>query len=89
MGSTLKIFNAALAFENNLEIENKNFKIHDGYQITSDKLIEDKHIKKDQINFEEIFTKSSNVGSIELIQEIGIKKQQNFLQNWVLMKKKI
>lgn len=79
MGSTLKIFNAALAFENNLEIENKNFKIHDGYQITSDKLIEDKHIKKDQINFEEIFTKSSNVGSIELIQEIGIKKQQNFL----------
>lgn len=79
MGSTLKIFNAALAFENNLEIENKNFKIHDGYQITSDKLIEDKHIKKDQINFEEIFTKSSNVGSIELIEEIGIKKQQNFL----------
>ena len=79
MGSTLKIFNAALAFENNLDIENKNFKIHDGYQITSEKLIEDKHIKKDQINFEEIFTKSSNVGSIELIQEIGIKKQQNFL----------
>lgn len=79
MGSTLKIFNAALAFENNLDIENKNFKIHDGYQITSDKLIEDKHIKKDQINFEEIFTKSSNVGSIELIEEIGIKKQQNFL----------
>ena len=79
MGSTLKIFNAALAFENNLDKENKNFKIHDGYQITSDKLIEDKHIKKDQINFEEIFTKSSNVGSIELIEEIGIKKQQNFL----------
>ena len=79
MGSTLKIFNAALAFENNLDIENKNFKIHDGYQITSEKLIEDKHIKKDQINFEEIFTKSSNVGSIELIEEIGIKKQQNFL----------
>ena len=79
MGSTLKIFNAALAFENNLDIENKNFKIHDGYQITSEKLIEDKHIKKHQINFEEIFTKSSNVGSIELIEEIGIKKQQNFL----------
>ena len=37
------------------------------------------NISKDQINFEEIFTKSSNVGSIELIEEIGIKKQQNFL----------
>ena len=88
MGSTLKIFNAALAFENNLDIENKNFKIHDGYQITSDKLIEDNHIKKDQINFEEIFTKSSNVGSIELIEKkLELRNNKTFFINWVLMKK--
>ena len=80
MGSTLKIFNAALAFENNLDLENRKFKINDGYQITSEKLIEDKHIKKEQISFEEIFTKSSNVGSIQLIEEIGIKKQNVFLK---------
>ena len=80
MGSTLKIFNAALAFENNLDLENRKFKINDGYQITSEKLIEDKHIKKEQISFEEIFTKSSNVGSIQLIEEIGIKKQKVFLK---------
>ena len=46
MGSTLKIFNAALAFENELNLEKRNFRVDKGYQITSEKLIEDKHIKK-------------------------------------------
>ena len=87
MGSTLKIFNAALAFENNLNLENKSFKINKGYQITSEKLIEDKHILKKELSFDEIFTKSSNVGSIQLIEEIGIKKQQIFLSKLGLNEK--
>ena len=87
MGSTLKIFNAALAFENNLNLENKSFKINKGYQITSEKLIEDKHILKKELSFDEIFTKSSNVGSIQLIEEIGIKNQQIFLSKLGLNEK--
>ena len=78
MGSTLKIFNAALAFENNMQLEEKQFLINEGYQITYDKLIEDKHIKDKIINFDDIFTKSSNVGSIQLIEDIGKEKQKNF-----------
>ena len=78
MGSTLKIFNAALAFENNIQLEKKQFSVNEGYQITYDKLIEDKHIKDKKINFNEIFTKSSNVGSIQLIENIGIEKQKDF-----------
>ncbi len=78
MGSTLKIFNAALAFENNMQLEEKQFLINEGYQITYDKLIEDKHIKDKIINFDDIFTKSSNVGSIKLIESIGIEKQKDF-----------
>ena len=78
MGSTLKIFNAALAFENNMQLEEKQFLINEGYQITYDKLIEDKHIKDKIINFDDIFTKSSNVGSIQLIENIGIEKQKDF-----------
>ena len=76
MGSTLKIFNAALAFENDLDLEKRKFKVNEGYQITSEKLIEDKHIEEEQLSFKEVFTKSSNVGSIQLIEEIGIKKQK-------------
>ena len=78
MGSTLKIFNAALAFESNMQLEEKQFLINEGYQITYDKLIEDKHIKDKIINFDDIFTKSSNVGSIQLIEDIGKEKQKNF-----------
>ena len=78
MGSTLKIFNAALAFEHSMQLEEEQFLINEGYQITYDKLIEDKHIKDSIINFDDIFTKSSNVGSIQLIENIGIEKQKDF-----------
>ena len=87
MGSTLKIFNAALAFENNLNLENKKFKIGEGYQITSEKLIEDKHILQEELSFDEIFTQSSNVGSVQLIEEIGIRKQQIFFSKLGLNEK--
>ncbi len=80
MGSTLKIFNAALAFENNIQLEKKQFLVNEGYQITYDKLIEDKHIKDKIINFDDIFTKSSNVGSIQLIENIGKEKQKDFFR---------
>ena len=81
MGSTLKIFNAALVYENNSKLEEKKFIIKNGYQITPDKLIEDDHIKKDELNFEEIFTQSSNVGSINIVEELGIKKQKELFKN--------
>ena len=81
MGSTLKIFNAALVYENNSNLENKNFIIKNGYQITPDKLILDEHIKKDKINFKEIFSQSSNVGSINIIEDLGIKKQKELFES--------
>ena len=80
MGSTLKIFNAALVYENNSELEKKKFLIKNGYQITKDKLIIDEHIKKDELNFEEVFTQSSNVGSINIVEELGIDKQKELFQ---------
>tara|TARA_B100000287_G_C20673686_1_gene794416 strand:+ start:3392 stop:5062 length:1671 start_codon:yes stop_codon:yes gene_type:complete len=80
MGSTLKIFNAALVYENNLPLENTEFEIEEGYQITSAKLIKDDHIKKSKISFDEIFTQSSNVGSIKILEKVGIKKQKNLFK---------
>ena len=80
MGSTLKIFNAALVYENNSELEKKKFLIKNGYQITKDKLIIDEHIKKDELNFKEVFTQSSNVGSINIVEELGIEKQKELFQ---------
>ena len=48
-------------YENNLPLENTEFEIEEGYQITSAKLIKDDRIKKSKISFDEIFTQSSNV----------------------------
>ena len=79
MGSTLKIFNAALVYENNSKLENKKFIIKNGYQITPDKLIIDEHIKKDELNFKEIFTQSSNVGSINIVEEFRNKKTKRII----------
>ncbi len=80
MGSTLKIFNAALVYENDSKLENKKYIIKDGYQITPDKLIVDEGIKKDELNFMEIFTQSSNVGSIKIVENLGIKKQKELFE---------
>ena len=80
MGSTLKIFNAALVYENNSQLEKNKFTIDSGYQITSEKLIKDEHIKKNNLNFDEIFTKSSNVGSIKILESTGIEKQKSLFR---------
>ena len=80
MGSTLKIFNAALVYENNSQLHKKKFTIDSGYQITSEKLIKDEHIKKKNLTFDEVFTKSSNVGSIKILESIGIEKQKSLFK---------
>ena len=80
MGSTLKIFNAALVYENTPQLQKNKFSIANGYQITSEKLIKDEHIKKSNLSFDEVFTKSSNVGSIKIIENIGIEKQKSLFR---------
>ena len=80
MGSTLKIFNAAMAYENNSKAINKVFNIKDGYQISKQKLLDDKYISKKKLNFEEVFIKSSNVGSVKILESTGINKQRGFFE---------
>lgn len=80
MGSTLKIFNAAMAYENNSKSINEIYNISDGYQISSKKVIDDKDIAQKQLNFEEVFIKSSNVGSIKVLESTGIDKQRDFFE---------
>ena len=80
MGSTLKIFNAALAFELESNFENKVFDVEFPYQITEDKKIKDEIKSEKELHFDDIFIKSSNVGSIKLIESIGFEKQRDFFK---------
>ena len=80
MGSTLKMFNAALAFEFDKEITKKEFNIANGYQITEEKKITDEHINKEIINFDECLFTLQNVASVKIIDLIGIEEQQNLFR---------
>jgi len=81
MGSTLKMFNAALAFELKSSVITKNFDISKGYQLTNKNTINDRHIKLNTINFDQAFVHSSNIASIKIIEEIGIEKQKILFKN--------
>lgn len=80
MGSTLKIFNAAMAYENNSINDKELFDVSNNYQLTKRHIIKDDFLSKEPINFETIFTKSSNIGSIQVLEKVGIEKQQIFLE---------
>lgn len=80
MGSTLKIFNAAIAYELNSRAQNQEFDISNGLQITNKKKIIDNHIKKKILNFDEVFIKSSNIGSVKILESIGYESQESFYE---------
>ena len=80
MGSTLKMFNAALAFELKSNLIGKNFDISQGYQLTNKSTISDGHINLDEINFDQAFIHSSNIASIKIIEEIGVAKQRQLFK---------
>ena len=81
MGSTLKMFNAALAFELKSSVIKKKFDISKGYQLTNKSTINDTHIRLDTINFDQAFIHSSNIASIKIIEQIGIEKQKMLFKN--------
>ena len=81
MGSTLKMFNAALAYEKNKKITKKEFDISEGYRLTNKNIITDSHINLNKINFDQAFIHSSNIASIKIIEELGIEKQKILFNN--------
>ena len=80
MGSTLKIFNAAMVYESKSEIQFNEFEISDGYQITNEKHILDDHIDEKILNFDDVFVKSSNIGSVKILESFGPNKQKQFFK---------
>ena len=80
MGSTLKIFNAAMVYESESEIQFNEFEISGGYQITNEKHILDDHIEEKILNFDDVFVKSSNIGSVKILESFGSNKQEEFFK---------
>ena len=86
MGSTLKIFNAAIVYESKSEVQFDEFEISRGYQITNEKHILDDHINESILNFDDVFVKSSNIGSVKILEAFGPNKQKEFFKKVGLTK---
>ena len=78
MGSTLKMFNAAMAIENNSVDKNDLFDVSKDYKLTNTYLVKDHKKLEKPINFNEVFIESSNIGSIKVLEKTGVEKQKDF-----------
>lgn len=79
MGSILKLYNAAMAYENKTINQGQLFDVSNDYNLTKTYRVQDTIKFNKSINFDEVFTYSSNVGSIKIFETIGTKLQQDFL----------
>ncbi|MGN0929074.1 MAG: peptidoglycan D,D-transpeptidase FtsI family protein [Alphaproteobacteria bacterium] len=78
IGSVMKIFNTALALENNYP-KDRLFDVSKPFMIGNFR-VKDSHPKKWKINMEEAFIYSSNIASAMIAMELGEKKQTNFFK---------
>ncbi len=86
LGSILKIFTNAIAFEENLLKESEIFNVKDPIKYGRF-TISDDHRVKDKMNFEEIFIHSSNIGTVKIAEKFGAKKQKEFFKKIGLLDK--
>jgi len=79
MGSTFKIFNTALALESGRVSLTDSFDASKPVSI-SGHVIHDFHGEHRWLTVPEIFQHSSNIGSVRMVQEVGIPQQRAFMQ---------
>ncbi len=85
-GSIFKIFTNAMAFDKNI------IKIDDIFNVSEPIkkgrfTINDDHNDKDELSVADIFAKSSNIGTVKIAQEIGIKTQKEYLRRFGFLQK--
>ena len=84
MGSTFKTFTTAMALDYGVA------NLNDGYDASrpiqfANYTIKDEHAKNRWLSIPEIYTYSSNIGTVRMIMDVGREKQQAFLRKMGLM----
>ncbi|MEI7669271.1 MAG: penicillin-binding transpeptidase domain-containing protein, partial [Pseudomonadota bacterium] len=86
MGSTFKTFTTAMALDYGI------VNLNDGYDASrpiqyANYTIKDEHAKNRWLSIPEIYTYSSNIGTVRMIMDVGKNRQQKFLRKLGLMDK--
>lgn len=92
VGSVMKIFTIANAFENKLVTKNTLFDISKDIEYEKYKIKDASHIKyliedKTNVSLENIFIMSSNIGTIQIAKKLGTNKQLQFFEKAGLLEK--
>lgn len=86
MGSVFKIFTNAIALEENLVEFGDMFDVSKPIEYGRFS-IDDDHKVKDRLTLQEVFGHSSNIGTVQIAQKIGIEKQKTYLKDLGLTSK--
>lgn len=84
LGSVLKIFSNAIAFEDNLVTLEDEYDVSKPIKYGRFTINDDHHVK-DILNVGEIFAHSSNIGTVRIAEKIGVHRQKDFLQSLGLL----
>ena len=79
LGSVYKILTIAMGVENGIT-EEQLFKVDKPIVVDRTFTLKDEKVRKPLLNISEILAFSSNVGSVQLLEEIGIEKQRKFFE---------
>jgi len=84
MGSTFKTFTTAMALDYGVA------NLNDGYDAShpiqfANYTIKDEHAKNRWLTIPEIYTYSSNIGTVRMVMDVGKERQQRFLRKLGLM----
>ena len=86
LGSIFKVFTNAMAFDKNLIKMTDTYNVHEPIKYGRF-TIKDDHAVRDIMTVGEIFAFSSNIGTVQIAQKVGIENQKDFLERIGLLKK--
>lgn len=86
LGSILKIFTNAIAFEKDLVRMDELYEVQEPIKYGRF-IIKDYHQFKNEMTVSEIFSHSSNIGTVKIAKKIGVDNQKSFLDKIGFLKK--
>jgi cell division protein FtsI (penicillin-binding protein 3) len=79
LGSVFKILTIAMGLESGIK-EDKPYKVDIPIKVDSTFTLKDEYVRKPNLTMTEILAFSSNVGSVQVLEDVGLLKQKSFFE---------
>ncbi len=80
LGSVFKILTVAMGLQSGIS-EEKIYRVDLPIKVDNTFTLKDDYIRKPSLNMSEILAFSSNVGSVQILEEVGLLKQRRFFED--------